>query len=305
MKGLVLKSTGSFYQVKSGDEVIECRIKGKFRIQGLVTTNPVSVGDIVHFEMEQNNRGIIHEIEPRKNYIIRKSTNLSKQAHIIAANIDTAFLVVTLVAPQTTFGFIDRFLVCCEAFDIPTILIFNKIDQYAEESLPMLDLVIKQYENIGYCCLKTSATEGTNIPELKALLEKKISLFSGNSGVGKSSLLNTAFPEFDVRVGEISESSQKGQHTTTFAEMFPLPGGGYIVDTPGIKGFGIIDVKKEELALYFPEMKALLSDCKFYNCRHLTEPGCAVKEAVENGDIAETRYESYGNIMAGDEGPYR
>lgn len=305
MTGLVLKSTGSFYQVKVGDRVVECRIKGKFRIKGIVTTNPVSVGDVVTIEMEANDRGVITEIEQRRNYIIRKSTNLSKQAHIIAANIDTAFLVVTLVAPQTSFGFIDRFLVCCEAYDIPAVLVFNKIDQYANESLPVLDQVIDQYKQIGYDCMVTSAIDGTNIPELKELLHDKVSLFSGHSGVGKSSLLNAAFPEFDVRVGDISESSQKGQHTTTFAEMFELPGGGYIVDTPGIKGFGIIDIEKEELALYFPEMKALLSDCKFYNCKHLTEPGCAVKEAVENGEIAETRYESYVAIMADDEGPYR
>ncbi len=302
MKGLVLKSTGSFYQVKIGEEVVECRIKGKFRIQGITTTNPVSVGDVVEVDMATS---MITAIEQRKNYIIRKSTNLSKQAHIIAANLDTAFLVVTLVAPQTSFGFIDRFLVCCEAFDIPGVLIFNKIDQYADESLPILEQVIDQYKRIGYDCMVTSAIDGTNIPELMELLKDKISLFSGHSGVGKSSLLNAAFPEFDVRVGDISESSQKGQHTTTFAEMFPLPGGGYIVDTPGIKGFGIIDVEKEELALYFPEMKALLSDCKFYNCKHLTEPGCAVKEAVENGEIAETRYESYAAIMSDDEGPYR
>ncbi len=305
MKGLVLKSTGSFYQVKTDEGMVECRIKGKFRMQGLVTTNPISVGDRVTVEMEQNGRGMITEIEPRHNYIIRKSTNLSKQAHIVASNVDTAFLVITLVSPPTSFGFIDRFLVSCEAFDVPAVLVFNKIDQYADESLPVLDEIIKLYEEIGYPWIKTSATEGTNIDQLRELLDGKVSMFSGHSGVGKSSLLNAVYPEFQVRVGDLSESHQKGQHTTTFAEMLPIPGGGYIVDTPGIKGFGLIDIEKEELGLYFPEMKEKLSDCKFYNCKHMTEPGCAVKEAVEQGLIAETRYESYVKIMEDDEGPYR
>lgn len=305
MKGLVLKSTGSFYQVQTEQGVMQCRIKGKFRMKGLVTTNPVSVGDKVLLDEEQNGQGIITDIEPRHNYIIRKSTNLSKQAHIIAANIDTAFLVVTLVYPQTSFGFIDRFLVCCEAFDIPVVLIFNKIDQYADESLETIDSIIEMYREIGYESIKTSAIDNIGLDELKVLLEGKISLFSGHSGVGKSSLLNAVYPEFDARIGDVSESSQKGQHTTTFAEMFPLPDGGYIVDTPGIKGFGLIDIEKEELAMYFPEMSERLSGCKFYNCKHISEPGCAVKEAVEEGGISETRYQSYCAMMEDDEGPYR
>jgi len=305
MKGLVLKSTGSFYQVQVEGNIMECRIKGKFRTKGIVTTNPVSVGDLVTVEKEQDGRGIITEIEPRKNYIIRKSTNLSKQAHIVAANIDTAFLVVTLIAPETSFGFIDRFLVSCEAFGVPVVIVFNKIDQYADESLEVIQQIINYYESIGYDCLTTSATDGTNIKELTRLMSGKVSLLSGHSGVGKSSLLNAVYPEWEVRVGDISSVHQKGQHTTTFAEMFPLPEGGFLVDTPGIKGFGIIDIEKDELALYFPEMKELLSDCKFYNCKHINEPGCAVKQAVQEGQIADWRYQSYLSLMNDDEGPYR
>ena len=305
MRGLVLKSTGSFYQVQVEGAIMECRIKGKFRTKGIVTTNPVSVGDWVILDEEQDGRGIITDIEPRKNYIIRKSTNLSKQAHIVASNIDRAFLIVTLVAPETSFGFIDRFLICCEAFDVPVVIVFNKIDQYADESLEAIQQIMDYYTSIGYTCLTTSAIDGTNIEQLASMMTGKVCLLSGNSGVGKSSLLNAVYPEIDVRVGDISSSHQKGQHTTTFAEMFPLPDGGFLVDTPGIKGFGIIDIEKDELALYFPEMKDLLSNCKFYNCKHLNEPGCAVKEAVEEGQIADWRYQSYLSLMNDDEGPYR
>ncbi len=305
MRGLVLKSTGSFYQVLINGQLMECRIKGKFRMQGLVTTNPVSVGDWVIVEEERDGRGVITEIEQRKNYIIRKSTNLSKQAHILAANIDTAFLIITLISPETSFGFIDRFLVCCEAFDVPVVLVFNKIDQYADESLDTINQIMDYYRSIGYTCITTSIITKVNLDELGQMMKGKVCLLSGHSGVGKSSLLNAVFPEFDARVGDISVSHQKGQHTTTFAEMFPLPEGGFLVDTPGIKGFGLIDIHKEELALFFPEMKDLLSECKFYNCKHVNEPGCAVKQAVEEGSIADWRYQSYLSLMEDDDGPYR
>jgi ribosome biogenesis GTPase len=305
MRGLVIKSTGSFYQVKVEGDVFECRVKGKLRMKGLVTTNPVSVGDWVQFEMESHGRGMITEVEERKNYIIRKSTNLSKQAHIVAANIDTAYLVVTLVAPQTSFGFIDRFLVSCEAYEIPAVLVFNKMDQYADESLPVLEKIIAMYDNIGYPSIKTSVVSNMNLEELEISMKGRVSLLSGHSGVGKSSLLNAIYPGLNVRVGDISDSHQKGQHTTTFAEMFELPFGGYLVDTPGIKGFGLIDIEKEELAMYFPEMRERLPHCKYYNCQHVSEPGCAVKKGLEEGTIAETRYQSYLGMMDDGEGPYR
>lgn len=305
MKGLVIKSTGSFYQVRYSGKTIECRIKGKLRTSGIVTTNPVAVGDWVEFEMEDNGRGMITEISPRKNYIIRKSTNLSRQAQVVAANIDTAYIVITLAAPYTSFGFIDRFLVTCEAFQIPAILVFNKMDQYADESLPAIRDIASMYEGIGYPSLLTSAKTGYNLHLLKESMQGKVSLLSGHSGVGKSSLLSALFPDIQVRIGELSEYHQKGQHTTTFAEMFELPEGGYIVDTPGIKGFGLIDIEKDELALYFPEMRNLLPGCRFYNCKHVNEPGCAVKDALEAGEIPASRYESYLNMLQSDEGPYR
>lgn len=305
MRALVIKSTGSFYQVRVGETFYECRIKGKLRLKGLVTTNPVSVGDWVNIELENEREGMITDVEERSNYIIRKSTNLSKQAHIVAANIDTAYLVVTMVAPQTTFGFIDRFLVSCEAYRIPAVLVFNKIDQYADESMPMIDEVIGIYERIGYPCLKTSATQNINLIELAESMKGKVSLLSGHSGVGKSSLINAIYPGLNLRVGEISDSHQTGQHTTTFAEMFELPFGGYLVDSPGIKGFGLIDIEKAELSHYFPELHDLLPECKFYNCQHASEPGCAVKVAVEEGLVAQTRYESYLSMLNDDEGPYR
>ncbi len=305
MRALVIKSTGSFYQVRVGETFYECRIKGKFRMKGVVTTNPVSVGDWVNIELENEREGMITDVEERRNYIIRKSTNLSKQAHIVAANVDTAFLVVTMVSPQTTFGFIDRFLVSCEAYRIPAVLVFNKIDQYADESMPMIEEIIKVYERIGYTCLKTSATQNINLVEFADAMKGKVSLLSGHSGVGKSSLINAIYPGLNLRVGEISDSHQTGQHTTTFAEMFELPFGGYLVDSPGIKGFGLIDIEKAELSHFFPEMHDLLPKCKFYNCQHATEPACAVKEAVEEGLVAHTRYESYLSMLADDEGPYR
>ncbi len=305
MKGLVTKSTGSWYNVLYEGEIVPCRIKGKFRINGIVTTNPVSVGDVVTFEEDTAGQGIITEIEPRKNYIIRKSTNLSKQAHIIAANLDYALLVITLKSPQTTFGFIDRFLVTCEAFHVPAVLVFNKEDIYEGKDLEQLNEAIRIYQQIGYTCIKTSAETGVGLEEVEKIFKDKVTLLSGQSGVGKSSLLNAMFPNFNVRVGAVSKSHKKGQHTTTFAEMFQLPNGGHIIDTPGIKGFGLYDIEKDEIGLYYPEMKERLGNCKFYNCKHINEPGCAVLEGLETGEIALTRYDSYLGMQEDTGNPYR
>ena len=303
MQGLVIKSTGSWYQVHAEDgQDYDCRIKGKFRIKGIQTTNPIAVGDQVEFEMEPNApTGVIHKLLDRKNYIIRKSINLSKQAQIIAANLDQAFLIVTLASPRTSLGFIDRFLVTSEAYRIPTMLVFNKLDLFSEEGLEILAAYKSIYEELGYPCYEVSALEGTNIPQIEGLLKDKTTLFSGHSGVGKSSLINVLLPGRDIKTGIISESSDKGQHTTTFAEMHTLPFGGYLIDTPGIRELGIFDIKPEELGHYFVEMRALMNKCRFNNCRHVNEPGCAVIKAVEEDEIAVSRYESYLSIFHGNE----
>lgn len=303
MQGLVIKSTGSWYQVHGQDgRDYDCRIKGKFRIKGIQTTNPLAVGDQVEFEMEPNSdNGVIHKLHERKNYIIRKSINLSKQAQIIAANLDHAFLVVTLVSPRTSLGFIDRFLVTAEAYRIPATLIFNKLDLFNEDGLEVLAEYKSIYEKLGYPCYEVSALEGTNIPLIEGLLKDKTTLFSGHSGVGKSSLINALLPGRSIKTGEISESSDKGQHTTTFAEMHTLPFGGYLIDTPGIRELGIYDIRPEELGHYFREMRDLMHLCKFHNCRHINEPGCAVLKAVENEEIELSRYESYLSIFHGNE----
>ncbi|KEQ29885.1 ribosome small subunit-dependent GTPase A [Pedobacter antarcticus] len=303
MRGLVIKSTGSWYQVHGEDgREYDCRIKGKFRIKGIQTTNPIAVGDQVEFEMEPNSdNGVIHKLHVRKNYIIRKSINLSKQAQIIAANMDQAFLVVTLASPRTSLGFIDRFLVTAEAYSIPAVLIFNKLDLYNEDGLEVLEEYKAIYEQLGYPCYTVSAIEGTNIPLIESLLKDQTTLFSGHSGVGKSSLINALLPGRSIKTGEISESSDKGQHTTTFAEMHTLPFGGYLIDTPGIRELGIYDIKPEELSHYFREMRDRMHLCKFHNCRHLNEPGCAVLQAVENEEIAGSRYDSYLSIYHNNE----
>lgn len=303
MRGLVIKSTGSWYQVHGEDgREYDCRIKGKFRIKGIQTTNPIAVGDQVEFEMEPNSdNGVIHKLHERKNYIIRKSINLSKQAQIIAANMDQAFLVVTLASPRTSLGFIDRFLVTAEAYSIPAVLIFNKLDLYNEDGLEVLEEYKAIYEQLGYPCYTVSAIEGTNIPLIESLLKDRTTLFSGHSGVGKSSLINALLPGRSIKTGEISESSDKGQHTTTFAEMHTLPFGGYLIDTPGIRELGIYDIKPEELSHYFREMRDRMHLCKFHNCRHINEPGCAVLQAVENGEIDGSRYDSYLSIYHNNE----
>jgi ribosome biogenesis GTPase len=257
---------------------------------------------VVGFDMEpEQGTGVINTLHPRKNYIIRKSINLSKQAQIIAANLDQALLVVTLASPRTSLGFIDRFLVTAEAYDIPARLIFNKLDLFSGEGLEILADYKSIYENIGYPCYEVSALEGTNIDEVKALLKDKVTLFSGHSGVGKSTLINVLLPELELRTGEVSGWSDKGMHTTTFAEMFELPQGGFLIDTPGIRELGVIDIEKHELGRFFPEMRARMEDCRFKNCRHINEPGCAVLEALENGEIEPSRYESYLSIYNGND----
>ncbi|RFZ82842.1 ribosome small subunit-dependent GTPase A [Mucilaginibacter terrenus] len=302
MQGLIIRSTGSWYQVKSGTDVIDCRIKGKFRTKGITTTNPIAVGDLVDFDMEpEQGTGVITRLYPRKNYIIRRSVNLSKQAQIIAANLDLAILVVTLASPRTSLGFIDRFLVTAEAYDIRAALVFNKLDLFSEEGLEILADYESIYEDIGYPCYEVSALAGTNIDEVQAILKDKVTLISGHSGVGKSSLINRLLPDLDLRTHQISEWSDKGMHTTTFAEMFELPQGGYLIDTPGIRELGVIDIEKQELSHFFPEMRERMNQCRFNNCRHINEPGCMVLEAVEEGEIAQSRYDSYLSIYHANE----
>lgn len=298
MRGLVTKSTGSWYQVlaESGER-LECRIKGKFRTQGIKTTNPIAVGDWVEFEIEQGlQSAVITKLEPRKNYIIRRSVNLSKQTQIIGANLDLAMLVVTLASPPTSTGFIDRFLVTAEAYGIPAALVFNKLDLFSEEGLEILAEYIAIYEDLGYPCYTVSALEKENIEDLNEVLKDKITLISGHSGVGKSTLINALIPGSDLKTGIISDWSDKGKHTTTFAEMIDLPFGGKLIDTPGIRELGIVDIEPQELSHYFPEMRNLLNQCRFHNCRHINEPGCAVLDALENGEIEPSRYDSYLSI---------
>jgi ribosome biogenesis GTPase len=303
MEGLVTKSTGSWYQVQTDDgQKFDCRIKGIFRTKGITTTNPIAVGDRVEFEMEpEQGTGVITKLHQRKNYIIRKSINLSKQAQVIAANLDQALLIVTLASPRTSLGFIDRFLVTAEAYDIPAALVFNKLDLFSDEGLEILAGYQSIYEHIGYPCYEVSALEGTNVDEIAEIIKDKVTLFSGHSGVGKSSLINSLLPDLKLRTTEISEWHDKGMHTTTFAEMFELPQGGYIIDTPGIRELGVIDIEKNELSHFFPEMRARLNQCRFNSCRHINEPGCAVIKAVEEGEIELSRYESYLSIYHGND----
>jgi ribosome biogenesis GTPase / thiamine phosphate phosphatase len=309
MKGTVYKSTGSWYTVKAEQGVFyECRLKGKFRIKGIKTTNPVSVGDKVCFEIDNlgdDEFGLINEIEKRDNYIIRKSVNLSKQTQIIAANIDLAFLIVTLNNPPTSTVFIDRFLVTSEAYGIKTILLFNKIDSYNEEELVEIKYLAHLYRTIGYDCIGISAKIGKNLDTVKGLMENKVSLFSGHSGVGKSTLVNAIEPSLKLKTKEISDQHLQGQHTTTFAEMYDLSFDAQIIDTPGIKGFGMVEIEKEELSGFYPEFFKLKEHCKFHNCLHIEEPKCAVKEALENKEIAWSRYKSYLQILEGEEEHYR
>ncbi|WP_047548020.1 ribosome small subunit-dependent GTPase A [Psychroserpens sp. Hel_I_66] len=309
MTGLVYKSTGSWYTVKTDlGAAYQCRIKGKFRLQGIKSTNPIAVGDVVDFEIETNNdevTGVIHNIHDRKNYIVRKSVNLSKQTHIIASNIDQVFLLVTIDNPPTFTSFIDRFLVTAEAYHVKTILLFNKIDTYSEETLDEVRFLAYVYRKIGYECIGISAETGKNTEKVKALMTGKVSMFAGHSGVGKSTLVNAIEPNLDLKTKAISTQHSQGQHTTTFAEMFDLSFDAKIIDTPGIKGFGIVDMDKEEVGDYFPEFFELKQDCKFNNCLHIEEPKCAVKEALDKDDIAISRYRSYLQILEGEDEHYR
>ena len=307
VKGIVTKSTGSWYIVKTdNDESINCRIRGKFRLKGIKSTNPITVGDIVDLELEEESKnGIITNIHDRKNYIIRKSVNLSKQTHIIAANIDQVFLLVTLKEPQTFTSFIDRFLATAEAYSIPVILVFNKIDIYNKEDLKDKLALEAIYNAIGYQSVNVSAQENINIKKLIELMKGKVNMFSGHSGIGKSTLINKIAPNLNLKIAEISTQHKQGQHTTTFAEMFDLPFGGSIIDTPGIKGFGVVDFQEEEIGDFFPEIFALKQACKFNNCLHTNEPKCAIKKAVENNSIAYSRYRSYLQLLAGEDENYR
>ncbi|MFA6404095.1 MAG: ribosome small subunit-dependent GTPase A [Salinivirgaceae bacterium] len=303
MKGIVIKSTGSWYLVK--DErglIVECRIRGKFRNQTIRTTNPLAVGDKVEFLIDEKTQyGVINSIEERKNYIIRKSINLSKQAHILAANVDQAVILVTLVKPRTYPEFIDRFLVSAEAYSIPAKIIFNKTDLYSATENAEMEQLLKVYRTIGYECFTISSLLNQGIEEINQLLSNKISVIAGHSGVGKSTLINTIDPLLNLKTSEISEFHESGKHTTTFPEMHSLSNQGYIIDTPGIKGFGIIDMDKDEIAHYFPEIFAVIEGCQYYNCTHSHEQGCEVKKAVQLGKIAESRYKSYLNLLLNDE----
>jgi ribosome biogenesis GTPase / thiamine phosphate phosphatase len=309
MTGTVYKSTGSWYTVKAENgDFMECRIKGKFRMKGIKSTNPISVGDVVDYDLDETSdkvTGSIHTIHERKNYIVRKSVNLSHQMHIIASNLDYVFLLITLNNPPTTFNFIDRFLVTAEAYGIETILIFNKIDTFDEETLDEQLYMQHVYEQIGYQCLRVSAIENKGIEELKTMMIGKTTMFSGHSGVGKSTLVNALEPSLDLKTKNISEQSKQGQHTTTFAEMFDMRFGASIIDTPGIKGFGIVDLEKEDISGYFPEFFKLKDQCKFNNCLHKEEPHCAIKKALEDDKISWTRYNSYLKILEGDDEHYR
>lgn len=309
MTGLVYKSTGSWYTVKSEQgDFIECRMKGKFRIKGIKSTNPIAVGDWVDYELEETSdsvTGTIHTIHERKNYIVRKSVNLSHQMHIIASNIDRVFLLITINNPPTTTNFIDRFLVTAEAYGIETVLVFNKIDTFDEATLDEQLYMQHIYQEIGYQCLRVSSTEMKGITALKEMMIGKVSMFSGHSGVGKSTLVNAMEPNLQLKTKVISEQSMQGQHTTTFAEMYDLSFDARIIDTPGIKGFGIVDMEKEEISGYFPEFFKLKDQCKFNNCLHKDEPHCAIKKALEDDKISWSRYKSYLKILEGDEEHYR
>ena len=309
MTGLVYKSTGSWYTVKSEQgDFMECRIKGKFRMKGIKSTNPIAVGDIVDYELDENSdavTGTIHNIHDRKNYIVRKSVNLSKQTHIIASNIDVVFLLITINNPPTTTSFIDRFLVTAEAYGIEAILVFNKIDTF-DEAMRDEQLYLQYiYSEIGYNFLKVSAIENKGLEELKKMMLGKVSMFSGHSGVGKSTLVNALEPNLSLKTKNISEQSKQGQHTTTFAEMYDLSFDAKIIDTPGIKGFGIVDMEPSEVSGYFPEFFKLQDECIFNNCLHKEEPNCAVKKALEENKIAWSRYNSYLKILEGDDENYR
>ena len=298
--GVVLRATGSLYEVLMGERTVSCRIRGRLRLKGVRSTNPVVVGDIVRCERDETGETVIADVEPRRNYIIRRASNLSKESHIIAANLDQALLVATLFSPETAPEFIDRFLVTCEAYKVPVTILLAKAD-LARTAPEAMAAFHDTYERAGYRVIDVSATEGEGVDTVRDLLRGRTTLLSGNSGVGKSTLVAAVERTAEVRTAEISRSHHKGRHTTTFSTMYPLSEGGYIIDTPGIKGFGLIDIDDAELAHYFPEMMRWLPECRYYNCSHTHEPHCAVIEAVERGDIALSRYESYLKILDEDD----
>ena len=307
MQGTVVKSSGSVYGVRATDGTfVDCRVKGNFRLKGIRSTNPVAVGDNVIFDMREDGTAYIVDILERKNYIVRKASNLSKQSHILAANLDLCFLIVTISHPTTATTFIDRFLASAEAYRVPVVIIFNKTDLYSDAEREELEYLTALYESIGYRCLHTSAIKNQGIEALKEMMQGKVSLFAGNSGVGKSSLVNALSPEIAAKVGEISKTHDTGMHTTTYTEMFEFMPDSYIVDTPGVKGFGTYDMEIEEISHYFVEFFELSKDCRYGNCTHTHEPGCAVLEALEKGEIAPSRYQSYLSMLDDkEEGKYR
>jgi ribosome biogenesis GTPase len=303
LKGMIMRSTGSWYTVSGpGDVRLDCRLKGKFRIKGIMTTNPLAVGDRVEYETEPGEKeGVITRLLERNNYIVRRATKLSKSSQVIAANIDQMLLVVTMAKPWTSQGFIDRVLVTAEAYHIPSIIIFNKIDLYEDKVADRMEELTSIYESAGYPCLRVSAVFGGGLDALKEVMKDKVSLVTGNSGVGKSTLINKLEPSLNLKVMSISAYHEKGQHATTFAEMHALSFGGYIIDTPGIREFGLVDFDRQEVSERFPEMRKLMLECRYNNCTHTHEPGCAVKQAVENGSISPRRYESYLRIFHNDD----
>ena len=302
--GLVMRSTGSWYDVRADNgEIMQCRLRGKFKIKGLKVTNPIAVGDKVVYQIEDENRntGIISDILPRENYIIRQSVHKTAHGHLLATNIDQAVLIATLTFPRTSLGFIDRFLVASESFRIPTVLIFNKLDLLNEEQIAYQHELTQLYESLNYPCVFTSATDGNGVADFYAILRGKVSLIAGHSGVGKSTLVNAIAPDLDLRTSQVSTFANKGVHTTTFAEMFEIDPETFIIDSPGIKELGLADIEKEEISHYFPEMLALINQCRFNNCQHLDEPSCAIKDAVAQGEIAQSRYFSYLSMMDGND----
>lgn len=299
-QGVIFRSTGSWYEIRGEDsEMIRSRLRGKFKLKGFKVTNPVAVGDLVEYEIEneQENTGIITNILPRENYIIRKSVHKTAHGHIIAANLDQAVLIVTLSFPRTSLGFVDRFLVSAEAFRIPAVLVFNKADLLDEDFQEYYEILKGLYESLGYKVLQTSALENQGLEEFTDMLQDKKSLISGHSGVGKSTLINSIRPDLQLRTSEVSTFANKGVHTTTFAEMYEILPNTFIIDTPGIKELGLMDMKAEEISHYFPEMRERFGQCKYHNCLHLNEPKCAIRQAVDDGEIAIPRYESYLSMM--------
>lgn len=306
-RGIVIKSTGSRYRILYGNgNIVECTIRGKFRVRELRATNPVAVGDNVLFDFEKDrNSGIITEVLDRKNYILRKASNLSKQTQVLAANIDQAFLMITIILPETPMEFIDRFLMTAEAYRVPANIIINKTDIYGESELKKMEQVVSIYERIGYDCLRVSLTGRTGIDILREKMKDKISLLAGNSGVGKTTLLNVLEPSLNLKTGELSDYHKQGKHITTFPEMHKMPFGGFVIDTPGIRGFGVVDMDRNEIYHFFPEIFRISEKCRFYNCLHLDEPGCEVRKAVESGIIDPVRYRSYVNILEDENSKYR